>query len=448
MRAIVFILRGCPAGSLGAYGNEWGATPNLDRVAAEGVAFDRHVSDCPDPAAAARAWLTGRHQMPAISGVTPPPPGEGLLAALRPAGVRTVLVRANHPDIDRPAPFYAGWAEVFDARPDADDPSPLSALERAFPSVLDRLGQDPRWLLWVDIDRLVPPWEVPQEVFEAYIGDADEEDAEYENEGEEDEPAPADEDTEPITPLADPPHGPFDNKDLAAWEYLHATHAALVTTLDAELGRLFDQLRGRGLDQTAGWLVTADYGHPLGEHGQVGPHRPWLHEEFVHLPLLLRLPGAAEAGRRVPALTQPADLLPTLLDLFGVEPPADIHGHSLLPLARGEAESVRPHVCSGLEVNGVAEWAIRTDGWAYLLPGPQPDGDPPREPLLFEKPDDRWEVNDLRSRNIERADELEATLRAAVAAAAARRPGPPPPPPAGLTTATESSGSRSSPGTG
>ena len=436
----MFVLRGCPVGCLGAYGNEWVATPHLDRIAAEGVVFDRHVSDCPDPAAAGRAWLTGRHQTPDIPDPTPGPspagggekepagpalsplpprgrglgggvpsgPGVGLLSSMNAAGVRTVLVRANHPDTDGPPDFYAGWGEVFDARPADGDPSPLSALERALPSVLDRLGAEPRWLLWVETDRLVPPWEVPAEVFEAYIED-------------EDEPAPAEEDAEPVPPLADPPAGPFDGRDLAAWEYLHAPHAAVVTALDTELGRLFEQLRTRGLDQTAAWLVTSDYGHPLGEHGQVGLYRPWLHEELVHLPLLVRLPAAAEAGRRVPAFTQPADLAPTLLDLFGAEPQPAADGHSLLSLARGEAESVRPLACSGLELNGVSEWAIRTDDWAYLLPGPQPAGDPPREPLLFEKPDDRWEVNDLRARNLDRAEELEAQLRAAIGEYGARR---------------------------
>lgn len=430
MRAIVFVLRGCPAGSLGAYGNEWVPTPFLDRLAAEGVAFDRHLSDCPDPAAAGRAWLTGRHQTPPINpseeASTKHEPnqdaGGGLPAFLDTAGVRTMLVRANHPDTDAPAPFYAGWGEVFDARPEADDPSPLSALERALPSVLDRLGQVPRWLLWVEIDRLVPPWDVPQDVFDAYIQDAEDEDELTAEDDEDAEPEAVadDEDDGPVTPLADPPTGPFDRADLAAWDFLRTSHAAVVTALDAELGRLFDQLRGRGLDQTAAWLVTSDYGHPLGEHGQVGPHRPWLHEEFVHLPLLLRLPGAAEAGRRVAGLTQPADLMPTLLDLFGVELPTGLDGQSLLPLARGEAESLRAAAYSGLELNGVAEWAVRTEDWAYLLPGPQPDGDPARPPMLFEKPDDRWEVNDLRARNLERADELEAMLRTAV-----RGTGPP-----------------------
>src|SRR4051812_23790205 len=102
MRAIVFVLRGGPAGWLGAYGNEWVATPNLDRVAAGGVVFDRPLSDCPAPAAARRAWLTGRHQIPAMSEPNPPAPfplreggeasspprsgegpGEGLLSTLR-----------------------------------------------------------------------------------------------------------------------------------------------------------------------------------------------------------------------------------------------------------------------------------------------------------------------------------------------------------------------------
>jgi arylsulfatase A-like enzyme len=273
--------------------------------------------------------------------------------------------------------------------------------------VLDKLGGVPRFLLWVETDRLSPPWDVRQDVFEAYVED---EDAETE-------------DDEPVTPFADPPTGPFDRDDLAAWEWLHRTFAAVVTTLDAELGTVFDELRARGLDQTAGWLVTSDLGYPLGEHGQVGLHRPWLHEELVHLPLVLRFPAASEAGRRVPAFTQPADLFPTLLELLGAELPIEpVHGHSLIPLATGKAVSVREYACSGLVIDGAAEWAIRTPDWALLLPGPQPDGDPPREPQLYEKPDDRWEVNDLGPRSVELAEQLEDVLRKYLVAV--QHPGP------------------------
>ncbi len=108
--------------------------------------------------------------------------------------------------------------------------------------------------------------------------------------------------------------------------------------------------------------------------------------------------------------TQPPDIAPTLLDLFGVKLPEGMGGSSLLPLSRGEVAVVRERAVTALELGPAAERAIRTNEWAYLLPVRIPEGET-REPQLFEKPDDRWEVNDLRMRNIERAEELEAELR-------------------------------------
>jgi arylsulfatase A-like enzyme len=361
-----------------------------------------------------------------------------------PHSVRTIFIRANHPDTDAPDWFYAAWGEVFDARPRAEDASPLEELLRTFPALLDRLAPEPDYLLWIETDRLIPPWDVQQDVFEAYLDDPDEEptrkdepDADEEASAEDDEPEdddwleefeaddepeseepdfedvepPAELEEEPVPPFADPPTGPFDRSDPDAWDYLHRTFAAVITKLDAELGLLFDQLRARGLDQSAAWLVTSDFGLPLGEHGQLGLHRPFLHEELVHLPLLLRLPGAEQAGRRVAGFSQPPDLYPTILALLGRTPPAETGGFDLLPVARGQQVSPRAVAATQLVLGGAAELAIRTDEWALLVPTGVPDGDPPREPLLFQKPDDRWEVNDLRTRNIERADELEARLR-------------------------------------
>jgi arylsulfatase A-like enzyme len=422
MRTVVFILRGCPAGWLGAYGNEWVATPNLDRLAAESVIFDQHISDCPDPAAACAAWLAKSRDEAN--------PTSSVLQKLCAASMHTVLVRANHPDTDAPDWFYAAWAEVFDARPQEEDKSPLDALIRSLPSLLVRLSTLPDFLLWIELDRLLPPWDVPQDVFEAYLEDEENEppaeeasEEEADEHGDEEEhaeleeeapqelevPAPEPAPTQKLTvpPWTDPPTGPFDTADPDAWEWLQSSFAAVVTTLDAELGVIFDQLRKHTIDQSATWLLTSDLGYPLGEHAQLGLHRPWLHEELVHVPLLLRLPGAAEASRRVPGFTQPADIAATLLDLAGVK---DAEEMSLLPLARGAGVSARQHAVTALELNGASELAIRTPEWAYLLPVKLPDGEA-REPLLFEKPDDRWEVNDMRARNIERADELEAELK-------------------------------------
>jgi arylsulfatase A-like enzyme len=332
-----------------------------------------------------------------------------LLDALAATGVRTVLVRANYPDTDAPSSFYAGWAEVFDARPDADDASPLDAALRALPELLDRLPADGRWMLWVETDRCVPPWDVSQEVFEAYLDDVDED-------------VEATPDADRVLPFADPPTGPFDRSDPAALDFLHRTLAAVVTTFDAELGRAFELFRARDLDRSAAWMVTSDRGYPLGEHGQVGPYRPWLHQAVVQVPLLLRLPDAAEAGRRVGTVTQPADLAPTLLALLGAAPTGEsAEGVDLAPLIRGEAEQLRTEAYTGWVVNGVGEWAIHTADRTLLLPGPQPEGEE-RHPQLYEKPEDRWEANDLRARLIEQADELEARLRAHTGPSPTRSP--------------------------
>src|SRR5262249_50647825 len=143
--------------------------------------------------------------------------------------------------------------------------------------------------------------------------------------------------------------------------------------------------------------------------------------ELLHLPLLVRLPGGAEAGRRVSSPTQPVDLLPTLLDAFGM-PAAAVHGHSLLPLARGQAEQVREYACVGLRRAGGVEWALRTPEWGFVLPVVQVPGDPPRLPQLYVKPDDRWEVNNVLQHHLELAECLEQTLHQFVTASGG--PGP------------------------
>jgi arylsulfatase A-like enzyme len=438
MKAIVFVLRGCSAAWLGAYGNEWIATPHLDRLAAEGIVFDRHISNCPTNAAACNTWLKDK------SSLQDRAESRDLLASLKNKGIQTILVRANHPDTDSPAEFYAEWGELFDARPQEEGRFALDSLIRSFPALLERLAKMPDYLLWIDIDSLLPPWNIRQEVFEAYVEDidednpypevAEEEDEESVDESEEepmdvedddgDEPdeeldvaeeiddtEDSEEEREPVTPWADPPTGLFDGKDSDAREWLHYSLAATVTGLDAELGVIFQQLRDHGLDRTATWLLTSDFGYPLGEHGQIGQHRPWLYEELVHLPLLLRLPDGKEACRRIGQLTQPEDIAPTILDLFGLNCGKDKSERaSLLPLARGETTTSRAFAMTRLVLGSAEELAIRTEEWAFLFPVKVPEAET-REPQLFGKPDDRWEVNDLRSKNIERCDEFEEMLK-------------------------------------
>src|SRR5262249_54454632 len=155
-------------------------------------------------------------------------------------------------------------------------------------------------------------------------------------------------------------------------------------------------------------------GQNLGEHGLIGDFRPWLHEEVVHLPLFLRLPGGEEAGRRVAHLTQTVDIAATILDACGIEKPADWPGHSLLPMCRSGGP-VRSYVCMGNEYSEAAEYVLQTADVKIIVPQRILPGDPLRTPMFFVKPDDRWEVNNLWQQNLDYAEELEKTLHAYVA---------------------------------
>jgi arylsulfatase A-like enzyme len=392
-KVLVIVARGLHLGYPSCYGNDWVETPAFDRLAAEGVVFDRHYADCPDPEAARRAWQTGRHQIPAEDAGPPPDQSAELFTLLRQQGVSVVEVGGR----------------------DAE-----GAVKRAR-AALKRLAGAERWLVWLELGSLLPPWDVPEEIQDLYFREAAGEDAEDGEDGEADEDEePADEGPPP-EPLFDPPAGPVDPKDDVLFARLQLSYAAAVTHCDAVLDDLLEHLRETGLLDEMFVVVTADQGLPLGEHGHVGDGVPGLHDELVHLPLVLCLPGREEAGRRVPDLTQPADLMPTLLELFGLPAAAEVHGHSLLPLARGRAETVRAYACSGLRRGDGLEWALRTPEWAFLLPL-----GPPGKPQLYVKPDDRWEVNDVLQHHLDLAERLEQVLRGFVAAA--QKPGPLRPP--------------------
>jgi arylsulfatase A-like enzyme len=107
--------------------------------------------------------------------------------------------------------------------------------------------------------------------------------------------------------------------------------------------RLVDALAAAdALDDTA-LLLTADHGESLGEHGIWFDHQG-LFRETLHVPLYLRLPGAALAGERVGTRVTGVDVAPTLLALAGLRPRADLSGADLAALARkagGAAEDRR-----------------------------------------------------------------------------------------------------------
>lgn len=114
-----------------------------------------------------------------------------------------------------------------------------------------------------------------------------------------------------------------------------------IASLDVEMGKLIDGLRTEGLYDDALVIVTSDHGEALGEHGQIG--HGGLYLEQLRVPLLIKFPAALGPGHRdVDSPVELVDLMPTVLEVAGIEPPAGLDGRSLLPLAaRGAA--VRRH---------------------------------------------------------------------------------------------------------
>ncbi len=118
-------------------------------------------------------------------------------------------------------------------------------------------------------------------------------------------------------------------------ERLRAFYREEVRHLDAGIGLLLEGLREAGLWEGAALALAADHGQGFAEHERCF-HGDLLYEEFIRVPLMLRIPGAEPESR--PGVHSLIDLAPTLCELAGVRPPEAYEGASLLGgEARGAA---------------------------------------------------------------------------------------------------------------
>ncbi len=145
-------------------------------------------------------------------------------------------------------------------------------------------------------------------------------------------------------------------------EHIIALYDGEIAWTDHHVGLILDALRKMGkLDNTI-VAITADHGTEFFEHGWKG-HRTTLFDEVLHIPLIIRWPGKLPAGRRVAHQTRMVDLGPTLLELAGLAPPRDVMGHSLVGLARGGRLDFDNTAVSELFSVGRRLRTIRTERW-------------------------------------------------------------------------------------
>ena len=155
----------------------------------------------------------------------------------------------------------------------------------------------------------------------------------------------------------------------AAWQptaaqaiELRRGHYAAVSYLDAQIGRILAALDDTGLADNTVVVFTTDHGFALGEHRHWGKSMPW--EPDLRVPLLVRSPETG-SGQRVDALTEHVDLLPTLLEQAGLEPPAWAEGSSLTPLLRNPAAAGKQAVFAQAVRGALTAHSTRTPRYRH-----------------------------------------------------------------------------------
>ena len=125
-------------------------------------------------------------------------------------------------------------------------------------------------------------------------------------------------------------------------QYLSDVYDGEILYADQQLGPFLDWLLGGPAEGNAVLVITSDHGEAFGGRGALHHgHAP--HRSVVQVPLLVRLPGPPGPARRLPLPVSLVDVMPTLVELAGGSPPPGLAGQSLVPLLRGEAPgSPRP----------------------------------------------------------------------------------------------------------
>ncbi|MDO4557949.1 MAG: sulfatase [Planctomycetia bacterium] len=148
------------------------------------------------------------------------------------------------------------------------------------------------------------------------------------------------EDLKPFDLKRDPPEG-LDAREMAIWKYQRYMNDYLrcVASVDKSVGRILDWLDSTGLADHTVVFYCGDNGFFLGDHGWFD--KRFMYEESLRIPLLIRWPRGIRAGIENTDLVQNLDFAETFLDLAGHPIPGDMQGRSLSPFFQGDTPQSR-----------------------------------------------------------------------------------------------------------
>ncbi len=165
-----------------------------------------------------------------------------------------------------------------------------------------------------------------------------------------------------------PPLGPATGTD----DETIRNRLRMLAAVDEGVGRMLQALdEKRQLDNTV-FVFTSDEGYFFGEHG-LSFERRLAYEESARIPLLVRYPRLIKPGSRLDPLALNIDLAPTLLELAGIVAPSNMQGRSLVPLLKGDTKGWRTSFLIEYfsdrvfpRVSNMGYQAVRTERWKYI----------------------------------------------------------------------------------
>jgi arylsulfatase A-like enzyme len=356
MRAVFMLFDSLNRLALGCYGGTQIATPNFDRFSRRAVTFDNHYVGSLPCMPARRDIHTGRMNFMHRSWGPLEPFDNSMPEILKSSGIYTHLIsdhfhyfedggstyhnryntwefvrgQENDPWIAMVKPPIERFKEMYSDKhynnpgdfkrrqhqinrkkmvAEADLPGP-QCFERAF-RFLDENRSSDNWMLHLECFDPHEPFHAPDRFKDAYR-------------------------TSYNGPILDwPKYGPAKDSKLEI-EEIRANYAALVAMCDAYFGKLIDYFDTHDMWKDTCLILTTDHGFLLSEHDWWGKNQTPYYEEISHIPMIVYHPDySALRGSRVQSLSQTADLMPTLLEIFGVPGRPEVTAQSILPLIVG-----------------------------------------------------------------------------------------------------------------
>ncbi len=184
-------------------------------------------------------------------------------------------------------------------------------------------------------------------------------------------------------------------------EHMIALYDGEISYVDAEIGRLLAELEKLGLDKNTLIVFAADHGESLGEHNLYFEHSNYLYDSILKVPLILIFPDGSRSGQRVSGQARLIDIAPTIVDLLGIEAEVRFEGKSLMPMISGRETDSRPAFAAvppGAWPSGRSIYAVRDKGYKLIWTSSEWNYLGLRVPAreeLYDLRSDPQELNDL-----------------------------------------------------